>query len=246
MSATLTKLFLVTLTMIALLHCGQPMNPSIKSEIKITTGKGLGIKKVNPSFSPMTKNIVKIRMGKSLLGNGIILPGENTWILTSAHVYHMYTTFCDQSNFCPNLVGSTINGTLLKIREPMQTPHSFIDLEMDIALIMLSSSQQLDSIPFEKIKTSTGNPAEIITVIGFHPKQKRFVESSGHLFQWENDINFLHSADTLSQMSGSPIFNQRGELIGIHDGAKKRLQLNRGVSIQKIFDTFSKRGNNGN
>jgi V8-like Glu-specific endopeptidase len=61
--------------------------------------------------------------------------------------------------------------------------------------------------------------------------------SSGRIIKIDN-YQFFHKLDTSEGSSGSPIINDKGDVIGIHTGGNEILRQNKGIFIGKILDNL--------
>ena len=204
------------------------------------------IKKVN--------NAIQATVFLPKKGTGVLISPDGL-IVTAAHVIaHAYIGAVDR---CPRLNfhlnheknsdGEFIEHTYLECEKVL-----VYDYAHDFALIKVKKPESINKLPFVKMAHLPDGPKEDswAFILG-HPKANSWnasakVVSEGPIVYNGRDIkelpHFLHLIDTEGGHSGSPVFNKKAQLVGVHfrgiphygTGVKGRLN----GKVQK-FHTFN-------
>lgn len=187
-----------------------------------------------------TQNIFAISFRNKIRGSGFVLGKNKNLIITNAHVVILWKEMCKTN--CPMLLGlNSFNA--IEITKFYKTPEfDGIDKELDLAILQfnwLEKKKELVDIPLKK---EIPLIEEKISLLGFASLESDFVLSKGKVqtlnFKDTKKPYFSYNADTVPGMSGSPVFNELNELVGIHFGHPKGAKYNRAIPIRLIFDRY--------
>jgi tetratricopeptide (TPR) repeat protein len=107
-----------------------------------------------------------------------------------------------------------------------------MDEELDYAIFKVKKTSKSTITPL-KISKDEISPGNNMCIIG-NPQGRLFTIKNGIISSVDNN-KFEHSAPTAGGSSGSPILNEKGEVIGLHhSGGKDKGQANFGTEIRKI------------
>lgn len=175
--------------------------------------------------------VFKILLDDLFIGNGFLFKNH---IITNNHVASALR-FCFSKDIdCKNWIAKN-HYTEIKINKILVS-----DTYIDIAIL------EIESNCFNNAKEITANSKQLslgekVVLKGFS-SDENFVEAFGEITGIEYDRkikpSFHHTSDTLPGMSGSPIFNNKGEIIGIHWGSGE--DFNQAIPIHLILNLFEK------
>lgn len=214
-------LFFITISLA--ISCGRNVSNFSATTSIINDGKDT-IVKVDPQNNGIFQNIYRLTMDGIFIGTAFSI-GSRSELFTNAHVILLWNYKCNQGR-CPELIASN-SFRSLTISKLMMS-----DKRLDIAVI------QYEESGFDHIKMKLSHELNTVVddeiiVVGFD--EYGLVKSTGKVrgsnYSSTNKPSFHYDADTLSGMSGSPVFNMKMELVGIHFGNPRSGVLNRAIPI---------------
>ena len=164
-------------------------------------------------------------------GSGFLLPGG--YIMTNHHVISsdlvaegIKVMFNYQEK--DGEIGQTLSKTL-----DVQSPY-YLNSELDVAIFKLNNTDGIEHDGFTLETNPLPKEGQPVTILQ-HP-QGRPKELTIGSFCGEEGIDISYNASTDSGSSGSPVFNQQWQIIGLHYGAHGQKAINKGVKISAILD----------
>lgn len=182
-----------------------------------------GIPKWNRLLNHKYKNnIFYIKLGKEVLATGFILSKESNYIITNAHVALTARGLGKLDElYAENTYGQ------MRIKDII-----VVDKDLDFAMLRFEFiKEEADELNTINIYSGTApNINDIVQIIGYVSREHDFVISNGIVIRTDYSRKrkpcFLYNADTDPGMSGSPVFNTKNELIGLHYGSPEQGQNN--------------------
>lgn len=128
------------------------------------------------------------------------------------------------------------------------------DLEIDLAIMRLQQTHLpigATYVPLKKISDekpalgevvyTSGFPYEIVVLSDFDNKQVQVNSVEGTITKNDTDHSFVTTAPISSGASGSPVFNQYGELVGVMNAqVKNRDNFNFGIFSADLLELITK------
>lgn len=157
--------------------------------------------------------VLGLYLGTRHVGNGFLIGNR---VVTNSHVAAAFK-YCLPSRFDCDLRFARTGSITMKLNTVVAT-----DPYLDFALITVDElpDDLRGLIPNFDQNVVVGTPVYILGNIG----SSDFVRSdgivTGHDYERSKKPSFFHTADTIPGMSGSPVFSDDDELIGLHWGAK--------------------------
>lgn len=174
----------------------------------------------------ITTNINK---GTSI-ATGFVLDDKSPYIITNAHVALMARGL----NAIDSMFAENSNGRI-KIKRI-----ALVSKELDFALLEFEwISKKINLEKFKIVEGEMPYKDEAVYVLGFAPGENSFIISKGAItateYSREKKPCFKYNADTEAGMSGSPVFNSKNELIGLHYGSPEQ-GTNNAIPFQMIIE----------
>jgi V8-like Glu-specific endopeptidase len=161
-------------------------------------------------FSSITYNEITFKGGSSLSTGTVI--GKNL-VLTAGHVAARFEREEAKGYVMPGKNGSQHPFGRFPILKSFKLPH------LDIGVLVVAENEKGqnigDVVPRRKL-SQTGAFGESITLPGYGADKngEQWIDS-GTILTADNTYLY-YTADTMPGNSGSPVFNQRNEIIGVH------------------------------
>lgn len=180
-----------------------------------------------------SKNIFKIVLNDQVIGTGFILKKNDQHLITSAHIALQKKIVCRISD-CYQFKAVNEFGEI-SIGEPI-----IIDKALDFSALKFNwiKKTELVDIPIEDEEIIVGKK---ISLVGFSREMESFVISASKVVSVRlkqiKKPSFCYTGPTEKGHSGSPVFNEYLELVGIHFGSLDT--MNCAIPISAILLQYS-------
>lgn len=173
-------------------------------------------------------NVYLIRNKDQILGNGFVIGEKDQYLITNSHVA-VVVKYCKALRIDCQFTAENKNGVL------NLTKKIKIDRINDVAHIQFDkSNKNLDHVDIKRANISKAHKIYLLAMID----SQTLIQSSGEIFKIGQPqvMLFQHNANTIKGMSGSPIFNDKYELVGIHKSSNLDQNLNIGINLYKVLN----------
>lgn len=190
------------------------------------------------------RNVFRLLLDNDQLGVGVVVNPESKQILVSLHVALLWERNCKRYKKCPKLTAINSNNDL-NIPNVFDSPIIIKDYKHDLAVLVFKVKRSIrPMITLEMKRDSLPEVGEEVSIVSFIPDDGSMVLSPGKVmgtnYESRRKPSFGHDADTLPGMSGSPVFNSVGELIGIHFGRPRGDRFNKAIPISLMLDIMAR------
>lgn len=173
-----------------------------------------------------SSNIYIIKNKDQILGNGFVISNKSNRLYTNSHVA-VIIKYCGILKIDCDFVAENKFNKLLILQ------HMELDKKHDLAHIQFK--KLIYQSPHVDIKRGSIDSPSKIYVLAMLDSSK-LIRSEGFIHQQVNEGSlFYHNANTVKGMSGSPIFNEKSELIGIHKSGSIEKKVNTGINLSRLF-----------
>ncbi len=225
----LNLIVIFILCILALVGCGKQ-----KSSLQAILGEKPNWVGISKTDSPLIKNLFQIQFQNKTLGMGFFYSSDSRILITNAHVAVIINLLCRSK--CNEVKISGHSGELGVIE--VQS----LDKDLDVAFIKVKWTRKLEAPLTLKIGKQLPSKGVSMTILSFLPEGKELIRSSGQVMETSYSRGekpyFSYNADTLPGMSGSPVFNDHNELMGLHFGYLKVSKSNRAIPIRLIKEKY--------
>jgi V8-like Glu-specific endopeptidase len=182
----------------------------------------------------VSKNICKVRLDNST-GTGIYLKGG--YLLTNRHVIPNLEAAKEAElifNYTMENRDETILRTLdLDFDHVIGAKSDDLEQSFDFAIFKIKGNLEFEGI---ELNPDVSMPKVGTSVCVIQHPQGRPKELSLDLVHGVDDQMIQYKADTKGGSSGSPVFDKRWRLVGLHFGSLSNEDFNRGLRIDKLFN----------
>ncbi len=182
-----------------------------------------------------TDSIYFIENANEQVANGLILHSDSKYLITNAHVALKWKIECRRTG-CPKIIAKNEHSEAKVINFSSM----IIDLKLDTAFVEFIWNKKKKSLAPLSITKEAINHEDKIYLIGYSYSEQQFVYSEGKILgdnlRETRKPSIHYDADTEPGMSGSPVFNEKGELIALHFGYKNG--LNRAIPFSLIKQKY--------
>ncbi|MBF0299009.1 MAG: trypsin-like peptidase domain-containing protein [Oligoflexia bacterium] len=184
---------------------------SFAMSLKADVPEWVDSENVNESV-PVSKNIFFIQNQDEYIGSGFIIDPDSKELITNAHVAVLIKQ-CKFLKIDCNGFSAKNHRYEIKLKEVTR-----FDRNLDFASVKYESSEDLTR-ELNKLKYVPFSMKSKVHTVGFISPNK-MVLSPGNIVGSDVEKKlkpaFYHTCDTIPGMSGSPVFNDNWELIGLH------------------------------
>lgn len=224
--------FLLLITVAILSSCGQPNKSKLDQIHGNQDVPSWAIVPKNNMHKYHTYNVFSLNINGKKMAIGFVLGKDSLHLITNAHVALGWVMLRRMDSSLA-LTGAN------KLNKLQVTKIVTIDKTLDFALLEFRWVDQPKSLQNMLISLDrlpdVGDSTYLLT---HEVKSGLILRSSGDIignnYLDKRKPSFHYTADTLPGMSGSPLFNSIGELIGMHFGMPSESKFNRAIPIKLI------------